>query len=736
MDSPEILQKLRRIPRLALLDDAALADMAAVFTAERYPLGAVICKEGEPGDRLYAIELGEVTVKTRSGDQEVVVTHLSEGDDFGERALVEDLPRTATITAETPVHLLSLHREDYQLLAQKHPSLKRAFGGPEMIPLLRRVRLFSRLSQRELAALSGYVGFVFYAPERRVVEQGDMGTTMYMVSQGELVAYRLDERGRSRPVKALKQGDAFGETSLLIGEPRDATVITKTYAEMCYLHKASFDKFLKSHPYVRHKLLIRPEVEYKRRAKHFPGQKPGESVEIMDGKHWVAFLQALVRPAMWLALGGAALLAMDVFWLGAAGEAMGLTGLLSALTMIWVLAAVTVFGWHWVDWRNDYHIVTSQRVIHIENVLWRTTSRVEVPIHQVQNVRIERALWGGVLDYGRVRIATAGAAGGLMDLKYVRDPETFQYAIFEQMRRAQYRAMVAERAELRRAIRRAIGLSVLEEDIKGESPPAKAERLNWFALLTQNWLAKRLRKTMTESGLATFLRRPHLPRMEIRQDTQVIWRRHWGILLTTTYRPLLVCLLILGLSLAIVAGQAGWFILLDLVPSLANVILLALFLSLVPALGWLAWKVEDWRNDLYIVTDTHIIDIERTPLLLKETKRQASLDNIQNTKASTKGFLAGLLKLGDVTIETAGEGTFTFTRVRNPAKVQQEINKRRDAYRANLRQQQVEQQRADMARWFSAYHEVLNEEQARARRQAAELPPKVWIEGSERQDES
>ena len=737
MNSPEMARRLKRITRLSMLDDEVLADLARVVTAEKHDPGFVICQQGEPGDKFYAIEFGDVLVQHVIGDEEITVAHLFEGDVFGERALAESiLPRTARITANTPVELLALHRKDYRQLVQEHPSLERILVGPEVVPLLGQVRLFSRLSREELTALSEYTGVLFYPPGRRVVEQGDIGTTMFVVIAGDLVAYRLDERGQTRPVKALRKGDVFGQTSLLIGEPRDATVMTRTYAELCYLNRPSFDAFSAAYPNVQNKLQVRPDVERKRTARPFPGQDKDEFIEIMDSKHWMAFLTAVARPVLWLGLFGIVLAVVDSFWLGSVRQAMGLTWLPVALTMLWVLAAVAVFAWHWVDWRNDYHIVTTQRVIHIENVLWRSTYRDEVPIRQVQNVSVERDLWGGLLGYGHVCITTAGAAGGMVSLEYVYEPEAFEQTIFEQLARAQYRAAVAERAELRRAIRQTIGLSVLEEEVKEEPPPEKPERLSWTALLTQNPLTRRLHKTATESGLATFLRRPHLPKQEIRLDDRVVWRKHWGILLKVTYRPLLTCLLFFGLTLVATAGWLEWFTLLGISPSLFRGALLALILSLIAALGWLAWEVEDWRNDLYIVTNTHIIDIERiTPILLKERKRQASLDNIQNTRASTEGFWAGRLKWGDVIIETAGEGTFEFKQVRNPNKVQAEIDKRREAHRARQRREQVDRQRADLAKWFSVYHDVMRAEEARTRWQK-EPPPQIWLEGPEEQNES
>lgn len=738
MAQPEMVQRLKRIARLSVLDDEVLADLAGIVTAERHPPGTVICRQGELEKKFYAIELGEVLVKATVEGREVEVARLTDTDVFGERALIGGRPRTATIVAETTVDLLVLDRRDYQALAQKHHSLERILVGPEVISLLQGVPLFSEFSTEDLSVLSEYVGIIFYPPGRRVVEQGDLGVTMYVISEGELVAYRLDERGRNRPVKAFEPGDAFGETSLLIGETRDATVITKTYAELGYINKASFTEFLEAHPGLQSKLRMRPEVErkYKHRAGAFPGQDRDEFVEIMDSKHWVAFARAFRGPALLLGLMGAILLVIDLLLFGSSGRALGLTWLPTIMTALWILAVAGAFIWHLIDWRNDLHIVTTQRVIHIENILWRAFYRDEVPIHQVQNVDIERDLWGGVLDYGHVRITTARATGKSLDLEYVHDPEEFQRVIFEQIDRAKYRAVAEERAELRRAVRLAIGINVLEEEISEVPPPVKVKRLSWLALLTRNRLALRLRKTVTESGLATFLRHPHLPSQEIRQDDRVIWRKHWGILLKVTWRSQLLWLFVLGLISVAVAGWLGWFLIPGVSPSLFKGVLLALLLIAIPSLGWMVWEVEDWRNDLYVVTDTHIIDIKRTPLLLRESRRQASLDNIQNTSASTKGFWAGRLKLGDVIIETAGEGTFEFKQVRNPHKVQAEIDKRLAAYEARLRQQEASQRRAEMAKWFDAYHDVAREAKATAHRRAQQLLPTDWIEGSEGETES
>ena len=81
--------------------------------------GYVIATEGDPGAGLFVIADGEADV-TIGGKK---VNHLEKGDFFGEMALLDGGPRTATVTATTPITLYALTEWVFRGLLAEHPSI-------------------------------------------------------------------------------------------------------------------------------------------------------------------------------------------------------------------------------------------------------------------------------------------------------------------------------------------------------------------------------------------------------------------------------------------------------------------------------------------------------------------------------------------------------------------------------------------------------------------------------------
>jgi CRP-like cAMP-binding protein len=83
--------------------------LMAELEPRQFPAGTVVMREGEPGDQFYLIVDGSAAVSV----QGVPRPSLHRGDCFGEIALLRDIPRTATVTAQQPLSTLALGREEF-----------------------------------------------------------------------------------------------------------------------------------------------------------------------------------------------------------------------------------------------------------------------------------------------------------------------------------------------------------------------------------------------------------------------------------------------------------------------------------------------------------------------------------------------------------------------------------------------------------------------------------------------
>ncbi|HEY0583728.1 MAG TPA: ABC transporter transmembrane domain-containing protein, partial [Chloroflexota bacterium] len=120
--------QLQEVPYFRTLDPVLLAALAERFTREERLPGQDFCRAGERGDRFSVIEHGRVDifVSGLSGD-ETRVGSLGEGEYFGEIALLEDVPRTATVRARTATSVLSIDRAQFVALLDSLPRLRTAF---------------------------------------------------------------------------------------------------------------------------------------------------------------------------------------------------------------------------------------------------------------------------------------------------------------------------------------------------------------------------------------------------------------------------------------------------------------------------------------------------------------------------------------------------------------------------------------------------------------------------------
>jgi CRP-like cAMP-binding protein len=116
---------LRSVPIFAGLDAAAADALERLCDTRTYQEGSVILSEDEPGEALFVLVRGKVKVVLygESGREVILSTFARAGEVFGEMALLDDAPRSATVAAMEPSTLLVLSRTDFRAQVDRHPSI-------------------------------------------------------------------------------------------------------------------------------------------------------------------------------------------------------------------------------------------------------------------------------------------------------------------------------------------------------------------------------------------------------------------------------------------------------------------------------------------------------------------------------------------------------------------------------------------------------------------------------------
>jgi CRP-like cAMP-binding protein len=118
---------LARCLLFAGLDNDGLAALAAEMRARRFRRGEVLFHQGDPGDALFVVTRGAVKISlpNEEGDEAIIAT-IRDGQFFGELALLDGAPRSATATALEPTETLVLPRSRFRDLIATEPALRDA----------------------------------------------------------------------------------------------------------------------------------------------------------------------------------------------------------------------------------------------------------------------------------------------------------------------------------------------------------------------------------------------------------------------------------------------------------------------------------------------------------------------------------------------------------------------------------------------------------------------------------
>ena len=128
-------------------------DVLKQYSAIRtYPKNTVIIHEGDEASTLYAIESGKVDVYlSNENGREIIINELSAGDTFGELALIDDAPRSASVRTTKASKMIVIQKSGFNELLSSHPEL-----GVHILKYLTKLVRSLSYSIRSLALMDVY----------------------------------------------------------------------------------------------------------------------------------------------------------------------------------------------------------------------------------------------------------------------------------------------------------------------------------------------------------------------------------------------------------------------------------------------------------------------------------------------------------------------------------------------------------------------------------------------------
>lgn len=537
----------------------------------------------------------------------------------------------------------------------------------EMIEVLSQVPLFSDLTPYELKRYVGLFQPVLVKAGDFVFGNGGPSDAAYIIFDGKI---RLldDVDDDSTCFAIMKIGDIFGEEALLYDDPRDYSAFAVNDAILLRLDINNFIFILDSLPNAE--TLLDVSIASRKLANEvlLPWLHEDEYVHVITRRHPFILFSKLLPPI--LSAIGVVILAVLIQWVWLPERFFGWLFLLIGLppSALWII-------WSYADWRNDYFIVTNKRVVWIEKIMFVYESRQEAPMRTIMSVGVSRSRLGSLLGYGDVVVTTYV---GTIRLREIANTETTAKLVETYWKQSDLINRREEAKLMQKKLHEKLNLPLDEEDntIRTYQPQseAKINRVKEPSFLT--WL------------FSDFIR------LRYEQDGEITYRKHWFILIQHIWLAILLMIGVFAVGLLRLSGKISFL------P--ATPFILVTIFSMFVIFLWMLYIFEDWRNDVFMVTDDQIVDLDRKPLG-KVRRRSAPLENILSIEYERRGIWGYLFNFGTVFIDV-GATKLSFDHVYHPSKVQEDIFYRMGERLERKRQFELETERERVSEWIASYH--------------------------------
>uniref|UniRef100_A0A1I8PGF8 cAMP-dependent protein kinase type II regulatory subunit n=1 Tax=Stomoxys calcitrans TaxID=35570 RepID=A0A1I8PGF8_STOCA len=207
----------------------------AMFERRVLP-GENIIRQGDDGDNFYVIESGVYKVIVNDNH---VHTYTNSGI-FGELALLYNMPRAATIQADSEGLLWAMDRQTFRRILLKSAFKKRKMYETllDSVPMLKTLQSYERMNLADALVTKRF------NTSDRIIKQGDVADGMYFIEEGTVVI-KMDQDGSEIEISKLGKGAYFGELALVTHRPRAASVYAASDdVKVAFLEVEAFERLL------------------------------------------------------------------------------------------------------------------------------------------------------------------------------------------------------------------------------------------------------------------------------------------------------------------------------------------------------------------------------------------------------------------------------------------------------------------------------------------------------------
>ncbi len=506
----------------------------------------------------------------------------------------------------------------------------------------------------------------------------DPEAPFYMVLEGK-VRVEEEQTADDRPALVLKQGEFFGAHAVLYGKSFNLKVVAVEPARLIKLEARLIKALLQQEPTLQTNLRDASIMYRRLHGKHFRWVDPEEMVQEILHEHPVYLLVGMAQAIGIVLLG--LLASMFGLWTGSTGLAT-----IFATIGIGIIGLGFLWGvWQYIDWDNDYYVVTDRRIAWVEQVVGLYDSRSEILLSEVRSVEPETEFLGRMLGYADLFIKDNFQR--LIIFKHIRNHLEVKNAIEVLSVEAKKTQTQLDRSAVDGLMRGWITQPLIPSPEKPAVAPAAATPAK-------------------KKSLSLRMREYFDVRMRLQEGNTIIYRRHIIFLLYRQAPALLSGLLLLVMTLVLIQARLAKTI---TFPSVLTTLLTGT-LALVVCGLWALYHFEDWRNDTYHILPDKVIVRQKKPLDIDKRTELALLvedrEEVIGLEHQRTSFPGVLLNYGDVllTVKIPGETQVRkINRVFDPARVHQDIFDR-IYYRKRKKAQEELVKTGQLKDWFAAYH--------------------------------